>query len=184
MTDEEFKAIALANPANAALLDRLPQLGLPQCFLVAGSLYQAVWNQRAGHAPDWGIKDYDIFYFDDTDLSWEAEDRVIRAAETLAADLGITVEPRNQARVHLWYASRFGEGYPQLVSSRDAIGRYLVTCTCIGIDAECGEVCAPYGFDELERGELRMNPVNARPEHFRPKAESYVARWPWLRIVD
>ncbi len=184
MTPEVFKAIALANPANRALLERLPALGLPQCFLVAGSLYQAVWNQRAGEGPDWGIKDYDIFYFDDTDLSWEAEDRVIRAAEALAADLGIIVEPRNQARVHLWYASRFGEGYPLLTTSRDAIGRYLVTCTCIGIDAETGEVCAPYGFDELERGELRMNPVNARPEHFRAKAESYVARWPWLRIVD
>ena len=109
---------------------------------------------------------------------------MIKAAEALVADLRIIVEPRNQARVHLWYASRFGEGYPRLMSSEDAIGRYLVTCTCVGISVETGEVCAPYGFDELERGALRMNPVNARPEHFRAKAESYAARWPWLRILD
>ena len=183
MTPDEFKEIALGNPANRELLARLPRLGLSQCYLVAGCLYQAVWNARSGHAPDWGVKDYDIFYFDEN-LSWEAEDRVIKAAEALVADLGILVEPRNQARVHLWYASRFGEGYPQLVSSKDAIGRYLITCTCVGISVETDEICAPYGFDELERGDLRMNPVNSRPEHFRAKAESYVARWPWLRIVD
>lgn len=109
---------------------------------------------------------------------------MIRAAEALVADLGIMVEPRNQARVHLWYATRFGEGYPQLVSARDGIDRYLVACTCVGIEVASGAVYAPYGLDELERGQLRMNPVNARPVHFAAKAQSYQARWPWLTVVE
>jgi hypothetical protein len=58
--------------------------------------------------PGLGHQGYDIFYCDDRELSWEAEDRVIRLVEETVADLPIRVEVRNQARVHLWYRERFG----------------------------------------------------------------------------
>lgn len=104
------------------------------------------------------------------------------AAET--ADLPVTVEVRNQARVHLWYAARFGGSYPQLTSGRDGIDRYLVRCTCVGIEVSSGAVYAPYGLEELARGELRINPVNRQPELFRQKSASYQARWPWLTVSE
>ncbi|HUB15598.1 MAG TPA: nucleotidyltransferase family protein, partial [Acetobacteraceae bacterium] len=102
----------MSNPANVALLSRLPSLVLDQCYLTAGCLFQAVWNRSSGQAADWGIKDYDVFYFDEHDLSWEAEDAVIQRVAALSGDLGIRVETRNQARVHLWYEQRFGTSYP------------------------------------------------------------------------
>jgi hypothetical protein len=186
MTEDEravlLKAWALENPANAEILRRLPALDLPQAYLVAGCLYQAVWNRQADRPVDAGIKDYDIFYFD-PDTSWAAEDRVIRRAAALFADLGVVVELKNQARVHLWYGARFGAGYPPLASTEDGIGRYLVACTCVGIRASDGALHAPYGLDALWDGVLRMNPVNPRPALFQAKAESYRARWPWLRIL-
>lgn len=55
---------ALANPANRAILERLPALGLPDAWLVAGCLFQTVWNLRTGRPPMDGIRDYDLFYFD------------------------------------------------------------------------------------------------------------------------
>jgi hypothetical protein len=178
-----LRAWALENPVNAAILQRLPALDLPQAYLVAGCLYQAVWNRQAGRPPGADIKDYDIFYFDGADLGWEAEDRAIRRAADLFADLGVTVELKNQARVHLWYGQRFGAGYPPLASTEDGIDRYLVACTCVGIRASDGALHAPYGLAELWDGVLRMNPANPRPALFQAKAESYRARWPWLRIV-
>jgi hypothetical protein len=42
--------------------------------VTAGCLFQTVWNVVTDRPPTSGIKDYDIFYFDGTDLSWEAED--------------------------------------------------------------------------------------------------------------
>jgi len=45
--------------------------------------------------------DYDIFYFDGSDLSPEAEQRVQARADCVLADLDIAVELKNQARVHL-----------------------------------------------------------------------------------
>ncbi len=175
---------ALENPMNRAILERLPSLGLPQAYLVAGCVYQAVWNRLSDRSADAMIKDYDVFYYDAADLSYEAEDRVIRRAADLFADLGAEIELKNQARVHLWYEKRFGPGYPPLASTRDGIDRYLVACTCIGIEAGTNAVYAPYGLDELWAGQLRMNPANPRPDLFRAKAESYRARWPWLTIVD
>jgi hypothetical protein len=184
ISPETFIAWAMENPVNAALLDRLPQLGLPQCHLTAGCLFQAAWNRRSGRPPQEGIKDYDVFYFDDRDLSWEAEDAVIREAEALFADLGVPVEVRNQARVHLWYGQRFGGDYPRLRSATDGIDRYLVQCTCIGIEAATGRLYAPNGLQDMVEGVLRPNPLNPSPGLFRAKAESYRARWPWLTIVD
>ncbi|HWK45012.1 MAG TPA: nucleotidyltransferase family protein [Stellaceae bacterium] len=183
---DKFIDQALTNPLNRIILERLPTLGLPDAWLVAGCLYQTVWNRLAGRSPGALIKDYDIFYFDDADLSWDAEDRAIRRAERCFADLGITVELRNQARVHLWYAERFGPGYPALRSSRDGIDRYLVECTCVALAPTPGgapELYAPYGLGDLYDGILRPNPINPRPALFAAKAASYRARWPWLRVA-
>lgn len=183
LSAEGLVAGALANPVNATLVERLARMGLPQGFLVAGCLYQTVWNRQAGRAPAWGVKDYDVFYFDDRDMSWEAEDAVIRQVRERTADLGVEVEVKNQARVHLWYPQRFGMDYPQLRSARDGIDRYLVACTCVGLELSGGALYAPHGLEELAAGVLRMNPWHPAPALFLRKAESYRARWPWLTVV-
>ena len=174
---------AMANPINAQIAARLPDLGVEQCMLTAGCLFQAVWNHQSNLPAAQGVKDYDVFYFD-TDLSYEAEDKVIRAAERLFEDLGVNVEVKNQARVHLWYSERFGRPYPQLHSAKQGVDRYLVAGTCIGLEIDTGEVYAPYGLADVEQGVLRINPLHPEPELFAAKARSYQARWPWLKIVS
>ena len=184
LTATDFVAQALQDPANAALLERLPALGLPQGFLTAGSLFQATWNRVSGKPPGWGVKDYDVFYFDDTDLSWDAEDAVIRRVQAAVADLGVTVEVKNQARVHLWYEARFKSPYPRLRSARDGIDRYLIACTRVGIALADRALYAPDGLDDLAAGVLRMNPLLPMRELFLKKAGDYQARWPWLQVVQ
>jgi hypothetical protein len=130
------------------------------------------------------VKDYDVFYFDDTDLSWDAEDAVIRRVQHAVADLGATVEVKNQARVHLWYEARFKSPYPQLRSARDGIDRYLIACTRVGIDLADQTLYAPDGLDDLAAGILRMNPLLPMRELFLKKARDYQARWPWLQVVQ
>ena len=180
MTETEFLRLALANPVNRAILDRLPELGVGQGHLVAGCLFGAVWNARSGRPPAENVNDYDLFYYD-PDPSYEAEDRVIRRAAGLYADLGVPVEVRNQARVHLWFAARFGQTRPAIGSVREGIDQFLVRCTCLGID-EHQQVYAPCGLDELATGILRPNPLNVDDERlYRAKVESYRARWPWLQ---
>jgi hypothetical protein len=185
MTPAEFIALTRQNPVNRAVLERLPPLGLNDAWLVAGCLFQTVWNIQSGRPPAEGIKDYDVFYFDDADPSYAAEDREIRRLAEAFADVDAVVELRNQARVHLWYPQRFGPGYPQLTSSKDGIDRFLVRCTCIGIKPDSSgrlELYAPDGLDDLSRGVLRPNPLNLRADRYPEKAASYRDRWPWLTI--
>lgn len=173
----------MANPINAEITSRLPSLGLNQCMLTAGCLFQAVWNYQSHLPSAWGVKDYDVFYFDN-DLSWETENEVVNSAQRLFQDLEVKIDFKNQARVHLWYSQRFGRSYPQLKSAKDGIDRYLIAGTCIGLDAETGEVYAPYGLADVEHGVLRINLKNPQPDLFDQKAKSYQARWPWLRITE
>ena len=77
MNQAQFLTAALCNPANETITDELFRLALPDAWLVSGCLVQTVWNVLTGRAVDYGISDYDVFYFD-PDTSWEAEDAVIR----------------------------------------------------------------------------------------------------------
>ena len=182
LSEDEFMRHVRSVPENVELLARLPDLELPQCYLTAGCLFQPVWNHRSGKAPSWGINDFDVFYFDDADTSYEAEDRVIQRAADVFSDLDAKIEIRNQARVHLWYEQRFGRPIAPLKSSKDGIEGFLVACTCVGINVDTGDVHAPDGFDDLWNGILRQNPKHASDALFAKKAEGYRSRWPWLTI--
>lgn len=96
-----LKSVLARNDVLLEILGRAASLNLPGWYLTAGCVFQTVWNVVTGRLPTNGIKDYDLFYFDDSDLSWQAEDRVIDAARSCFADLPVEVEVRNEARVPL-----------------------------------------------------------------------------------
>lgn len=131
--EARFISVVLTNPINRAILERLPGLDMPDAWLVSGSLFQSVWNHLTNRSITHGIKDYDVFYFDDGDLSWEAEDDVIRRCAAAFSDLGAEIEVRNQARVHLWYEQHFGQPYEPLSSSCAGIDQFLHLTGMIGI---------------------------------------------------
>jgi hypothetical protein len=77
MNTDDFLTLALRNPVNGAIADELLRLALRDAWIVSGCLVQSAWNALTGRAVDYGINDYDVFYFD-SDTSWQAEDAVIR----------------------------------------------------------------------------------------------------------
>ncbi len=175
-----FFADILRNRNNRAILDRWNMLALPDAWLVAGCLFQTVWNLQAGRPPEADIKDYDLFYFDSGDTSEEGEAGVQARIDELLGDLGVTIEASNQARVHLWYESYFGQPYAKLRSACEGIDRFLISATCVGVRP--GEVYAPNGLALLYGGVLSMNPLLPHRVLFDRKARSYLARWPWLQV--
>jgi hypothetical protein len=180
LTSSDFVTHIASNPVNRAILSRWDLLDLPGAWLVAGCLFQTVWNVQAGLRPESGIKDYDIFYFDASDLSEAAEVEAQALIESALTDLGVTVEVANQARVHLWYPAHFGYPYPALASAEEGIRRFLVRETCIGVRPQ--QCFAPYGLSGLYAGTLTPNPATPYPELFAKKVASYKARWNWLKV--
>jgi len=185
MKRDEFLALALRNPVNAAVIDELDRLALPDAWLVAGCLVQSVWNGLTGRAVDHGIADYDVFYFD-SDTSWEAEDAVIRKLHARLAHLGAKIEIRNQARVHLWYPAKHGLPYPPSTRSTDGIDRFLTENTQIGIrrTGDDYDVYAPHGFDDVARLIVRPNrALNFSVANYEAKAARWKALWPELTVI-
>jgi hypothetical protein len=179
-----------ASPRVMAVLRAARQLALPDPLLFSGAVYQTAWNALTGRAPDHGIKDYDLGLYD-PDTSWEAEDAWIRrTAAALPPPLDALVEVRNQARVHLWFASRFGEDepYAPLGSTAEALERFLCPAFAVGArlrDDGAVEIVAPFGLDDVFALRLRPNPRRSRrAEAFARVAASARARWPELTVEE
>ncbi|HXT78098.1 MAG TPA: nucleotidyltransferase family protein [Acetobacteraceae bacterium] len=184
---QRLQAILRADATLMRLLVRLRALHLPQWRLVAGCLYQTVWNLLTGRPQGTGIRDYDLIYFDAHDLSWEAEDAVIR--RVAAATIGCVgpVQVRNQARVHLWFQDRFGVPYLPLSCADEALLRYASVVHAIGVrltDADGLDVIAPFGLDDLFAMVIRPNRTLDNAASHARKAARAQALWPEVTVIS
>ncbi len=115
-----------------------------------------------------------------------AEDAVIKSLSDAAARLNVPIEARNQARVHLWYPSRFGYSYPPLTSSRDGIDQFLTRNTKVGIQRTRAGDCvyAPDGFDDIANLQVTPNPTpHFSAERYAQKAARWKSLWPELTVI-
>jgi hypothetical protein len=181
---DRFLRLVLANRWNAAILERMPRLGLEDWWLTAGCLAQSVWNGLYDRPPDHGILDYDVFYFD-PDTSWDAEDRVITRVAAMFSDLAITIQIRNQARVPLWYEAKFGIPYPPVHAAIDGIDRFPCATDAVGIRRDAGafRIYAPFGLTAVLRGSLLPNPALPIPEVYAAKTARWLKVWPALVVA-
>jgi hypothetical protein len=191
MSDLEARLIDIIQGVSTTMqvLRTIRDLDLPDAMVFSGAVYQPVWNHLTGRAPDYGIKDYDLAYHDDSDTSYEAEDVVIqRVAARFEPPLRDLVEVRNQARVHLWFEQKFGadEPYPPLTSSSEALTRFVATAFCVGVRLEADEtlrVWAPFGLDDLFALRLRPNPLRVKGAGgWERTTASAKARWPEITV--
>lgn len=176
--------LALDNPVNALVVDRLAELDVPDAWLVSGSVFQSVWNGLTGRDPAYGIADYDVFYFD-PDTSYEAENAVIASCATTFADVAAEVQVRNQARVHLWYPQKFGRPYAPVSSAAEALTRFLAPCCAVGLRRTPGgpALAAPFGLDDLLAMVVRPNPaLEGAGEQYDAKIARWRCCWPELTV--
>ena len=178
-------ALVRASPSVMHVLRTARRLDLPDWMLFSGAVYQTVLNGLTGRTADYGIKDYDLGYFDPSDTSYEAEDLVIRrAAAAFEPPLRAMVEVRNQARVHLWFEPKFGEVYGPLSCTAEALTRFTSATFAVGVrldEDDRLQVEAPFGLADLFGLRLRRNPLR-RTQGFERTAQSAAARWPELVV--
>lgn len=184
--EQQLKAIVRGAPTLMQVLTTVRDLDLPDWLLFSGAIYQRVINHMTGRDPDYGVKDYDVGYFD-PDTSYEAEDRVIkRVAAAFEPPLTDLVEVRNQARVHIWFPGKFGEPYPPLQNTAEAISRFTTVAFAVGVRLMPDDdlrIVAPFGLDDLFALTLRPNPTR-KTSGFARTAENVMRRWPELTVVD
>ena len=163
--ETRLREIVAGTPGLMAVLKTARELDLPDWLIFSGAVYQPVWNHLTGRTADHGLSDYDLAYFDASDTSYEAEDRVIRrVAAAFEPPLRDLVQVRNQARVHLWFEARFGEAYEPLARTADALERFAAPAFAIGVRLETDDtltIVAPFGLRDVF--DMRIQPNPQRP---------------------
>lgn len=177
-----LEKILRENTKLMKILEILEKDDIQNYYVGAGAINQTVFNYYHGKRIDYGIKDYDIVYFDE-DVSYEAEDVVIKRLEKAFDDLDVIVDIKNQARVHLWYYEKYGIKRHPYTSVEDAIASWGATITCVGVRLENGKlvVCAPYGLNDIFGMIIRPVKREFTREAYDERAERWMKKWSLLK---
>ncbi|MBY7768161.1 nucleotidyltransferase family protein [Vibrio fluvialis] len=154
-------------------------LNMPDCYLGAGFLRNAIWDSLHDKRKMTPLNDVDVVYFDRDDCSLDTEQQWQHRLSHLMPE--IHWEVRNQARMHL------KQGHAPYVSCGDGIARWVEVQTCVGVRLEADDhlnFFAPFGLEENWSLRVSMNPDFPQPEVFRRRIadKHWLTLWPELRV--
>lgn len=181
-----LESILLENEKLKEVLTRLQKTSITEFtyYVGAGAINQTIFNYYHDYPLDYGIKDFDIVYFD-SDTSYEAEDKIIKELEKVLNDIDIEFDIKNQARVHLWYNEKYHTKKVPYGSCEDAISSWGTTVTCIGVRLENKKmvVFAPYGLNDLFSMTIRPVKKEFTKQQYENKISKWKQKWSMLSIL-
>jgi hypothetical protein len=170
------------DPLRWKLLAHVRELNLPDCWIGAGFVRNAVWCILHGKIPAL-TGDVDVIWFDRSNFD-ETEDRALeRRLAIIAPEVAWSVN--NQARMHI------ENGDSPYLSSTDAMRFWPETATAVAVrrtdDDRC-EVIAPLGLDDLLT--LKLRPAgdfaSGKRQIFdsRVNEKGWLSAFPKLELLD
>lgn len=182
----ELESCLRDNPVVSRVFDSWTELALPNCWMVAGAVFQSFWNRAYGFSPLHGISDIDLIYFDADDLTEETENEHYRRINSYYDHLGISFDVKNEARVHLWYEDRFGYPIGAYTSAEAAMETFPTTAGSIGIrpNGKALEAFAPFGFDDLVNLIIRPNKRQITRRIYEEKVARWKRDWPRVEYLE
>ncbi|MDD3223637.1 MAG: nucleotidyltransferase family protein [Clostridium sp.] len=183
---EVLQKIIMSSEVISVAIERAKMLDIDNYYIGAGCIAQTVWNYLFHNPLEYGIKDIDFVYFDNKNLDFQTESRVISKVKDLYSDLDIEVDVKNQARVHLWYKSHFGYTIEPYTSLEAALNSWPTTATSIGVRKGKNDklkVYAPFGLNDLFGKIVRANKTQITQQVYENKVSSWLNKWPGLKII-
>ena len=176
-----MRAMLAADPVRRRILDLVGSLALPDCWIGAGFVRNAVWDRLHGRSAAPLRGDVDVIWFD-PQLATPADDARLEA-RLRAHDPGIVWSVKNQARMH-----RRNDDAPYC-SATDAMRYWPETATAVAVRQTASgswEIAAPFGLADLFGLVLRPTPrfAGAKRAAFldRVRSKGWLDAWPRLRI--
>jgi len=175
------QAIIAGDPVRRRLLELVASLGLPDCWIGAGFVRNAVWDALHGRDVSPISTDVDVIWFDPERCSPQQD-------STLERILGehcptVTWSVKNQARMHI------RNGDEPYHSATDAMRFWPETATAVAVRWREGDVCevaAPLGLEDLLG--LRLRPAGqfatSKRHLYRQRIASkhWITTWPLLTV--
>ena len=178
----DIAALLEAAPGMRRVLEAVASLALPDSWIGAGLIRNAVWDILHGREPEQrATDDVDVVYFDPEDTAGTRDRAIESQLHALAPDIAWSV--KNQARMHLRNGDRAYR------DSRDAIAHWPETATAIAARINNGriEMIAPHGIRDLLDLKVRPTPAfRHKMEIYRERlrAKDWPSRWPQLRFSE
>lgn len=182
MTAALIHSILRADDLRWRLLGLVETLALPDCWIGAGFVSNAVWDHLHNRSCSPPGGDVDVIWYDRQRCSAD-EDRAIETHLQVSSP-AVAWSVKNQARMHRRNGDR-----PYL-SATDAMHYWPETATAVAARrvGQSVEIAAPFGLDDLLGLVLRPTPrFRAEKQHIyeeRIEAKEWVHTWPGLRKVS
>lgn len=163
-----------------SILNNIKQLNLPDCWVGAGFVRNAVWDQLHDSRHSISSADIDVVFYDQS-VGVEKDQLIEQKLRILRSDLEWSVT--NQAHIHLYNKD---EPYH---STFEAVSNWPETATCIAARlSSLGnlEFLAPQSLQDLF--ELKLRPTSQTPKKLnafneRVMNKGWLSKWPRLQVV-
>jgi len=180
-TEDDIAAFLGAREDLLAPLRAVATLGLPDCWIAAGFLRNAIWDALTGRETRSEADDIDVAFFDPQQSSSEFDESI--EAKLKRDHPGPAWSVKNQARMH----KRNGD--PPYRNTIDAMRHWPETATAIAARIEGDRVilAAPLGVGDLLGLIVRPTPwMRERMGIYRERlaAKNWRGRWPEIRILE
>ncbi len=178
----QLDAILRRDALRWRLLEVVSHLGLPDCWIAAGFVRNAVWDALHGRAPQPPLGDVDVIWFN-PDSCEVALDRTIEDKLRAAAP-SINWSVKNQARMH------FRNNDPPYQSATDAMRYWPETATAVAarrVGKDNLEIVSPLGLNDLFNLVLRPTQRFATEKlpiyENRVRSKAWIETWPLLKTA-
>jgi hypothetical protein len=170
------------DPVRSRIVAMVSSLRLPDCWIGAGFLRNAVWDHLHGRVVSAPVEDIDVIWFDPAhaDAATDAAlERGLRGLDPL-----IDWSVKNQGRMHV------RNGDAPYTSCGDAMRHWPETATAVAVRQSKGpgyQFAAPFGLDDLFGLVIRPTPGFQGAKRSivtsRVAAKGWLHTWPLLRAV-
>jgi hypothetical protein len=180
---QQLLAILAADPMRMDALHLVKALGLPDCWVAAGFVRNAVWDHLHRFPGSTPLADIDVIWFDPDRARAEVDARFEQALQQMDSRHNWSV--KNQARMHL------GNGDQPYTCATDAMRYWPETATAVAVRLSTNEqieIAAPYGLDDLFNLIVRPTAKFAAEKQSiytqRQRSKNWAAVWPQLRFLE
>ncbi|WP_231502500.1 nucleotidyltransferase family protein [Herbaspirillum sp. RV1423] len=177
----ELQNLILNDAIRLRLLRLVAVLDLPDCWVGAGFIRNAVWDSIHGRSSRMHHGDIDVIWFDPLRID-KAIDHELESLLSKADD-SVQWSVKNQGRMHI------GNDDAPYSSATDAMRFWPETATAVGIrvvDGHIIEIAAPYGLDDLYQAIIRPTARFLIDKKIifedRIRSKRWIEEWPHLQI--